>query len=292
VTRWTAFAAITAAVLFFVLFLARVSQGHVSGASSTPSDAPALPAAGEDPGADRPDETAPGATDPWNRPVSVETAEESREATAGPARTRRGTPEPERHDPSTASLLANVTVSQGVFLTVLAAAAWLTAVPAGALGIATVGAGEVAVGTALGLALYLTNEVGSGLARRAGIGHDESLRDLLAPDSLAGWVLLLGVVLPVIAGFEELLFRAALVGAIPAGFDVSPWVMVGFSSVAFGVGHGAQGRAGIAVTGALGAVLAGAFVLTGSLVVVVVAHYLVNAVEFLRYETPRRSSVG
>jgi membrane protease YdiL (CAAX protease family) len=95
---------------------------------------------------------------------------------------------------------------------------------------------------------------------------------------------LLGVVLPVIAGFEELLFRATLVGAIPAGFGVSPWVMVGFSSVAFGVGHGAQGPAGIAVTGTLGAVLGVAFVLTGSFVVVVVAHYLVNALEFVVHE--------
>jgi membrane protease YdiL (CAAX protease family) len=53
------------------------------------------------------------------------------------------------------------------------------------------------------------------------------------------------------------------------------------SSVAFAFGHGAQGRAGIVVTGALGFVLAAAFVVTGSLVTVVVAHYLVNALEFV-----------
>jgi hypothetical protein len=38
------------------------------------------------------------------------------------------------------------------------------------------------------------------------------------------------------------------------------------------------------VTGALGFALAAGFVLTGSLVVVVVAHYLVNALEFTVHE--------
>lgn len=47
---------------------------------------------------------------------------------------------------------------------------------------------------------------------------------------------------------------------------------------------GAQGRLGIIVTGLLGFVLAAAFVLTESLLVVVVAHYLVNALEFAGHE--------
>ena len=52
------------------------------------------------------------------------------------------------------------------------------------------------------------------------------------------------------------------------------------SSVAFAAGHGAQGRLGIAATGVLGFVLAAVFVATESLLVVVVAHYIINAVEF------------
>jgi membrane protease YdiL (CAAX protease family) len=56
--------------------------------------------------------------------------------------------------------------------------------------------------------------------------------------------------------------------------------------VAFALGHGAQGPAGVAATGVLGFVLAAAFVLTGSLLVVVVAHYLVNALEFVVHEAP------
>jgi membrane protease YdiL (CAAX protease family) len=41
---------------------------------------------------------------------------------------------------------------------------------------------------------------------------------------------------------------------------------------------------GVVVTGVLGFVLAAAFVLTGSLLAVVVAHYLVNALEFVVHE--------
>jgi hypothetical protein len=40
----------------------------------------------------------------------------------------------------------------------------------------------------------------------------------------------------------------------------------------------------VAVTGALGLGLAAGFVFTGSFVVVVVAHYVINALEFLVHE--------
>ncbi|KAB1189140.1 MULTISPECIES: CPBP family intramembrane glutamic endopeptidase [Haloferax] len=179
-------------------------------------------------------------------------------------------------------LIANVAVSQGVLGAFLAVGAWYTGIPAAALGLST---GDlptkVGIGIALGLALYGANRLGSTLSRQFGFTPDEALRESLTPESRAGWVLLLFVALPLIAGFEELLFRGALVGAVAVGFDVSPWLMAAVSSAAFGAGHSAQGRLGIIVTGLLGFVLAAAFVLTESLLVVVVAHYLVNALEFV-----------
>ncbi|WP_323674946.1 CPBP family intramembrane glutamic endopeptidase [Halorubellus sp. PRR65] len=184
-------------------------------------------------------------------------------------------------------LLLNVAFSQGVFAVVLVAAAVLADVPRGALGLG----GDhvtwwfVAVGAALGVGLYAANEVGGSLADAAGLGQSEELRELLAPTSRRGWVVLLGGVLPIVAAFEELLFRGVLVGALATGFGVSPWLLVLVSSVLFGLGHGAQGRLGVLVTGTLGVVLAAAFVLSGSLVVVVVAHYLVNALEFVVHES-------
>jgi membrane protease YdiL (CAAX protease family) len=60
--------------------------------------------------------------------------------------------------------------------------------------------------------------------------------------------------------------------------------MVPLAAAAFGLGHGAQGRVGIAVTGALGVALGALFVLTNSLLAVVVAHYVVNALELTVHE--------
>jgi membrane protease YdiL (CAAX protease family) len=184
--------------------------------------------------------------------------------------------------PPTATVLANVVLSQGVFAALLVIGAWYAAIPPAALGVDALSLRAAGAGIGLGLALYALNEVGT----RIGLGGSEALRRLMAPDSTVGWALLLCVVLPLVAGFEELLFRGILVGAFAAGFGLSPWPLAVLSSVAFALGHGAQGKTGIAVTGVFGFVLAAAFVITGSLLTVVVAHYLVNALEFLVNETP------
>lgn len=198
-----------------------------------------------------------------------------------------GGDEPLMESMSAGALLANVALSQGLFAAVLIAAAFYTEIPAAALGIEFTGEylySGLAVGTAIGLGLYVANEFGSTIAKRLEIDHNEDLREMLAPGSAGGWLILLLVVLPMIAVFEEFLFRAALIGAVSAGFGVSPWLLAVVSSVAFALGHGMQGTAGIAVTGLLGLVLAATFVLTGSFLVVVVAHYLINTLEFVVHE--------
>jgi len=188
--------------------------------------------------------------------------------------------------PSTAALLANVAVSQGLFASLLVVGLWVASIPISALGLAADAFDPVplGLGLGLGLALHAINTLGSRLSDRIGLGDATALRETLAPESVAGWAALLLVVLPLVAGFEELLFRGVLIGAFATGFGVSPWLLAAFSSVAFALGHGAQGPAGIVVTGALGFVLAVAFVLTGSLTTVIVAHYLVNALEFAVHE--------
>ncbi|USZ68965.1 CPBP family glutamic-type intramembrane protease [Halorussus salilacus] len=223
---------------------------------------------------------------PWRDGDETPWGENEAEADARRGRERRG-PDPESL--TTGALLANVAVSQGFFGAILVGAAWLGSIPLADLGLAVgdpwrTGVPAVGLGAALGVALYVANELSTEVLDATGIEYSEGLREELAPDTPRGWAILLGVVLPVIAGFEELLFRAALVGAFAAGFGVSPWVLAGLSTVAFAVGHGAQGPGGVVVTGVLGFALAAAFVLTGSLVVVVVAHYLVNALEFAVHE--------
>lgn len=177
-------------------------------------------------------------------------------------------------------LLVSAAVSQALVGVLLAGVAVYARVPFGTLGI-TDPERAVLPGLALGLGLYGANEAGAWLAARVGVESDEALRELLAPETRGEWVLLLAVVLPLVALVEELLFRGAVVGALAAGFGVSPWLLAVFSSVAFGLGHGLQGPGGILVTGILGFALAAAFIHTGSLWVVVLAHYIVNALEFL-----------
>lgn len=190
-----------------------------------------------------------------------------------------------------ALLLVNVVVVNATFGGLLVGAAWVADVPAAAFGVPAAsgtptvlaGDGALDIGTlavGLGIALYLGGEVGGAVARALGRAPDESARESLVPRTRRGWALLLFVVLPLGAAFEELLFRGALVGALAAGFGVDPWVLVPVSAAAFGVGHEAQGTGGVWLTAALGAALAAAFVLTGSLALVVVAHFVANALEF------------
>ncbi len=186
-------------------------------------------------------------------------------------------------------LLANVALTQGLLFATIAGAIFVFEIPwrAAGLGSATLvwGFDGLGLGLGLGIVLWLGSEIAGRIADVAGVAYDERLRKRLAPDSALGWAGLFVLVLPLVAAGEELLFRGALIGVMAAGFGVSPWFLAGVSTVAFALGHGAQGRVGIAATGLLGAVLAAAFVLTGSIVVVIVAHYVVNALEFGVHET-------
>lgn len=187
---------------------------------------------------------------------------------------------------STGAMLANVTVSQGVFAAVVVAAAWWAGIPASAVGVEPSGGiPAVALGLWFGVGLWLASESASRLARRVGVDPASGLRELLSPTSRGEWALLLGVALPTVAVFEELLFRGVLIGVLAAGFGLPAWALVVGSSVAFAAGHSAQGRLGVVVTGVLGVVLGAAFVATGSLLVVIVAHYVVNAAEFIVHES-------
>ncbi|MFB6205150.1 MAG: type II CAAX prenyl endopeptidase Rce1 family protein [Haloglomus sp.] len=262
-TDWAAFAGVAVAVTLLLLLLARASQAAVGTPRPAPGEVRWLDQL-ED-GADHLD--AGGAPGP--EPTSPFEA-----SMGGPT------------SMSSVALLVNVTFSQGLFAGLLVAGAWYTGVPASAFGAGpeSLSVAALAVGVGFGAALSLANGVAGAAASALGYDPSEDLRELLAPDSPGGWILLLFVVLPFVAGFEELLFRGALVGALHAGFGWSPWLLAVVASAAFALGHGAQGPIGVVVTGVLGFVLAAGFILTGSLLVVVVAHYLVNAVEFVVYE--------
>jgi len=187
---------------------------------------------------------------------------------------------------STRSLWANVVATQALFGLLLAAIAWYAGVPAAAFGVVAdaVSSTALAVGIGVGVVFYMLNELSVRGLTRLGTEPPTELRAALAAETPGGWAVLLFVVLPVIAIFEELLFRGAMIGALSVGFDVPVWLLAVVSSVAFGLGHSAQGRAGILVTSLLGVGLAGVFIVTESLFVVILAHYVINAAEFLVHE--------
>ncbi|WP_238477853.1 CPBP family intramembrane glutamic endopeptidase [Natranaeroarchaeum sulfidigenes] len=283
-TQWVIFAAVTLLVTALVLVFARQTAA-LAAESDVSADGPEVDGPDADPDTEFPEET----------PESELLDDALDTASPGeiPATDTGGKPTPSRQsldlsELSKRELFANVALTQGVFGGVLVAAAWWTGVPASALGIewtaASVGLEAVAFGAGVGVALYVANAAAAIGLERIGVGFDELLRELLAPDSAREWAVLLLFVLPTVALFEELLFRAALIGALSTGFGVSPWLLAVLSSVAFGLGHGLQGPGGILVTGVLGFVLAAVFILTGSLLVVVVAHYVINAAEFVVHE--------
>jgi membrane protease YdiL (CAAX protease family) len=288
VTNWSAFVGLTGVVLVLLLALARLSQDTVH--EDTPDSKPELESQSNATGIDS--NTTRSSSDPVEEEMDIG-AGRKRETDLDGTRGGQDTADSEMEidiDPETPSgppfstgmLLANVALSQGLFAVLLIAGAWYTAVPPAALGVALSDPLKaLAVGVVVGLVLYAANAAGAASASALGYDYDEQLRELLTPETTIGWIVLLCAVLPIIAVFEELLFRAALIGALSTGFGISPWFLAGGSSAAFAFGHGAQGRLGILVTGLLGFVLAIVFIHTNSLLAVVVAHYLVNALEFV-----------
>jgi len=272
VAQWAPFLAVVAALTVLLLVLSRQSQALIRefdeqdehNVDSPGSDADATAGSG--------------------RNMSPETGDD----TVGPQTKQEPAQAGQELELTSTVMLVNVASTQALFAGAVLVAVWYFSIPAAALGVTagplTGGLPGVGVGLGFGLALWLANELSTAVADAVGAAYDETVRELLAPDAVGGWVGLLVVVLPLIAAAEELLFRAALIGVPAAGFDVSPWLLAVLASLAFALGHGAQGRVGIVVTGALGAALGALFVLTNSLLAVVVAHYLVNALELCVHE--------
>lgn len=279
-SQWGPFLAVCAVLLVVLLVLARRSQElfREDEADSSDADTPATAASDEQVSPEPSERVTPDTAEKIPTPGEEAEAQEWEDVTG----------RPDGRELTTEMMFANVGLTQGLVVVIIVGAAWLFAIPATAFGIggdtAIDGLTAVAIGLGFGVVLWIANEGATAVADAVGAAYDEAVRELLAPETASGWVVLFGVVLPTIALAEELLFRGALVGVPAAGYGVSVWGLAVVSSVAFALGHGAQGRVGIVVTGALGFVLAAGYILTGSLLVVVVAHYVINALEFFVHE--------
>lgn len=101
----------------------------------------------------------------------------------------------------------------------------------------------------------------------------------LIPRNQLEWVLIIVPLLLAVA-VEELLFRGLLIG----GFStiVNPWALVLAGGVLFGLMHSPQGNLGIVLTGAVGILFGAVFVITNSLLTVIVAHFALNFLQIVR----------
>jgi membrane protease YdiL (CAAX protease family) len=186
---------------------------------------------------------------------------------------------------STGLLFANTVLTHGSILLVLGVTILFSGVSETHLGLDPTAVDSVAVwaGVIAGFGLYVVDEVLSIGMRHVGFVPADILRSALAPASLRGWSLLLLGILPLVSVAEELLFRGALIGAT-LGLGIAPPLVLLSSSVLFGFAHGLQGVGGVVVAGVLGLGLGIVFLWTESLIVVVIAHYVVNTLEFVVHE--------
>jgi membrane protease YdiL (CAAX protease family) len=101
----------------------------------------------------------------------------------------------------------------------------------------------------------------------------------MIPRNQIEWVLILVPLLLAVA-LEEVLFRALLIG----GFSmvVNPWIMAVASSIVFGLMHSPQGILGIVLVGLVGMLFGAIFILTNSLLIVIIAHFVINLLQIIR----------
>jgi len=133
-------------------------------------------------------------------------------------------------------------------------------------------AGSVLAGLAIGLLLSRRRNA----TRAAPLPRPRLLPDFtyLLPTTLRERALFAAVALS--AGIcEEVVARAWLLATLH-GFALSGWPLVLIASALFGFGHYYQGLAGVVVTFVLGIVFCALFVATGSLVVPIIVHALLD----------------
>lgn len=130
------------------------------------------------------------------------------------------------------------------------------------------------IGLLLALGFYTATR---GLLRLGGGRfYSPSILEILLPkDRREFWLVLLAFVPAVL--LEELLFRSLLIGGLAP--LVSPLLLVGVTSVVFGLLHSPQGVWGMAGAALAGIVFGLIFLHTGSLVAPLVAHYVANSAQ-------------
>jgi membrane protease YdiL (CAAX protease family) len=145
---------------------------------------------------------------------------------------------------------------------------------------------EIAVGLAIGLVLQFTVNVLSTVAIRiwgSGIYSPVVIKSII-PKTTSEWLLtpfpmLIAVIL------EEVLFRSLAVGGFSALFPGQwwwIWTLALVSSLIFGLVHRPQGILGMILTGVVGFAFCAIFIISGSLLMVIACHFVINMLQLIR----------
>lgn len=84
---------------------------------------------------------------------------------------------------------------------------------------------------------------------------------------------------------EEVLFRSLLIGGLSASVPV-PILVLGFAAI-FGLMHSPQGNLGVIMTGLMGLWLSILFVWSGSIILPLTAHYVINLLQLFKAQDKR-----
>jgi membrane protease YdiL (CAAX protease family) len=106
----------------------------------------------------------------------------------------------------------------------------------------------------------------------------------IMPRSRVEWILV-PAAMGVAVVLEELLFRSLLIGGLSTTVPI-PILVIGFAAI-FGLMHSPQGTLGVFMTGLMGMWLSILFVWSGSLVLPLTAHYVINLLQLFKAQDKR-----
>jgi membrane protease YdiL (CAAX protease family) len=145
---------------------------------------------------------------------------------------------------------------------------------------------NLALGLLLGLLTQLVaNGVTLGAIKIWGKGiYSPVVMKNIMPRTRIEWLLVPAALLLAVV-LEELLFRSLLIGGLSVRVPV-PILVVGFAAV-FGLMHSPQGILGVVLTGLMGMWLSLLFLWSGSLLLPLTAHYVINFLQLLKAQAER-----
>lgn len=156
---------------------------------------------------------------------------------------------------------------------------WATGTPLETIGLIRIRPLDLIAGVALGVGLWLSLVGLTWILAARGIEFSESRNSvarLMDTEDKYHWNVVIGVVYPLVAFGEELLFRGAFIGGLHAAWGLPIWVLILVSGILYGLPQLPSDAFSFLRVSAIGWALAGGWVLVGSLVVPILAHYIVN----------------